>query len=140
MDLPEDRLDCTKRSSGLCQRSSGLCRDLLDCTFGIVWIVPWSVNLLICVGDFSFNPQKETFDAEQFDLGIKKAAECQANDLKTHFIIAGDYYFYPEHEEKMKSMILNKMKKYGIKDAKVTIYYDDSLCDLGRKIRNIWFL
>ena len=56
---------------------------------------------------------------EQFDLGIKKAAEYQADDLKTHFIVAGEYYDY--HMDTMKSMILAKMKKYGIKEAMVTI-------------------
>ena len=57
---------------------------------------------------------------EQFDLGIKKAAEYQADDLKTHFIVAGDYYWLL-HLDTMKSMILAKMKKYGIKEAMVTI-------------------
>ena len=58
---------------------------------------------------------------EQFDLGIKKAAEYQADDLKTHFIVAGEYYYWSRHEDTMKSMILAKMKKYGIKEAMVTI-------------------
>ena len=58
---------------------------------------------------------------EQFDLGIKKAAEYQADDLKTHFIVAGEYYWYSRHRDTMKSMILKKMKKYGIKEAMVTI-------------------
>ena len=61
---------------------------------------------------------------EQFDLGIKKAAEYQADDLKTHFIVAGEYYFWfgiRWHRDTMKSMILAKMKKYGIKEAMVTI-------------------
>ena len=56
---------------------------------------------------------------EQFDLGIKKAAEYQADDLKTHFIVAGEYYDW--HRYTMKPMILAKMKKYGIKEAMVTI-------------------
>ena len=55
---------------------------------------------------------------EQFDLGIKKAAEYQADDLKTHFIVAGVYYW---NRYTRKSMILKKMKKYGIKEAMVTI-------------------
>ena len=58
---------------------------------------------------------------EQFDLGIKKAAEYQADDLKTHFIVAGEYYSWLPHTDTMKSMILKKMKKYGIKEAMVTI-------------------
>ena len=58
---------------------------------------------------------------EQFDLGIKKAAEYQADDLKTHFIVAGEYYWYSWNIDTMKSMILAKMKKYGIKEAMVTI-------------------
>ena len=59
---------------------------------------------------------------EQFDLGIKKAAEYQADDLKTHFIVAGDYYLtWYGHTDTMKSMILEKMEKYGIKKAMVTI-------------------
>ena len=59
---------------------------------------------------------------EQFDLGIKKAAEYQADDLKTHFIVAGQYY-WDLHFETMKSMILAKMKKYGIKEAMVTMIW-----------------
>ena len=55
---------------------------------------------------------------EQFDLGIKKAAEYQADDLKTHFIVAGEYYW---NRYTMELMILKKMKKYGINEAMVTI-------------------
>ena len=67
------------------------------------------------------NPQREKLDLEQFDLGIKKAAEYQADDLKTHFIVAGNYYFWYAQRDRMVSIILNKMKKYGIKEAMVTI-------------------
>ena len=56
-------------------------------------------------------------------MGIKKAAEYQADDLKTHFIYAGEYYDWRKHTDKMKSMILKKMKKYGIKEAMVTIIW-----------------
>merc|ERR1712018_309900 len=35
---------------------------------------------------------EETFDTDVFDLGVKKAAEYKADDLKTHFICAGEYY------------------------------------------------
>lgn len=75
----------------------------------------------VWIGNFIFNPLKETFDLEVFDVGVKKAAEYKADDLKTHFIYAGWYYHV--HIEEIKSMILEKMKKCKIKEAMVTMIY-----------------
>ena len=45
-----------------------------------------------------------------------------AEELKIHFVYAGSYYFF-YHEDKLRSIILNGMKKHKIKSVMVTRIY-----------------
>ena len=45
----------------------------------------------------------------------------ETKELKPHFVYAGYYYWYPE--ERLRSFILEGMKKYKIKTAMVTIIH-----------------
>ena len=56
-----------------------------------------------------------------FDAGVKSISNFGKNDLMPHFIYCGDYYF--EREEKLKEIILTKMRKYGIQSSLLTMLY-----------------
>ena len=58
-------------------------------------------------------------DSEIFESAIRKVAEAGVKDSTIHIIYAGIYYLM--HTDKMKSLILNEMKKYGINSVLVTL-------------------
>ena len=65
--------------------------------------------------------QKEHFDEEVITAALQKISENEAKELKIHFVYAGYYYFY--HEDKLRSIILNGMKKHKIKSVMLTSIY-----------------
>ena len=62
--------------------------------------------------------QKEHFDEEVITAALQKISENEAKELKIHFVYAGDYYYWNEY--KLRSIILNGMKKHKIKSVMVT--------------------
>ena len=62
------------------------------------------------------------FDKEVFNSSLQKHSESVAEDIKIHFVYAESYYGYP-NEDKLRSIILKGLKKYGIKSAMVTSIY-----------------
>ena len=54
-----------------------------------------------------------------FDAGVKSISDFGKDDLMPHFIYCGYYYYY--HQEKLKEMILTKMRKYGIQSSILTM-------------------
>ena len=67
------------------------------------------------------NPNKEKFDAEIFDEGIKQAAKNTDKDLKFLFIYAGSYYRWHHRRPIIKKMFVPKMRKHGIRQAVLTL-------------------
>ena len=65
------------------------------------------------------NSKKERFDKQVIDSAFKGIVESKTDNLKIHFVYAGIYY--RKHEDALKSLILEKMKKYKIKEVMVTI-------------------
>ena len=65
--------------------------------------------------------QKEHFDEEVITAALQKISENEAKELKIHFVYAGWYYYF--HEDKLRSIILNGMKKHKIKSVMVTSIY-----------------
>ena len=61
--------------------------------------------------------QKEHFDKKIIDSASRKIAEDEDKELRAHFVYASDYYFWPD---KLRSFILQGMKKYKIKSVMVT--------------------
>ena len=49
---------------------------------------------------------------------MQKNSENEAKELQIHFVYVGYYYF---HGEKLRSIILNGMKKHNIKSVMVTV-------------------
>ena len=64
--------------------------------------------------------QKEHFDKEVIQSALQKISENEAKEHKIHVIYAGHHYRYFGHEDKLRSIILNGMKKYKIKSVMVT--------------------
>ena len=67
------------------------------------------------------SPQKEPFDKEVINSALQNISENLAKELKIHFVYAGYYYFY--NEDKLRSIILNGMKKHKIKTVMLTRIY-----------------
>ena len=76
-----------------------------------------TVNL---VKSFSRSP-KEINDLDIFDAGVKSIFDFGQEDLMPHFIYCGDYYFFNERIEKLREMLLAKMRKYGIQSSILTM-------------------
>ena len=64
--------------------------------------------------------QKERFDKEVINSVLQKISENVANEIKIHFVYAGYYYSHHDYENRLKSIILNGMKKRKIKSVMVT--------------------
>ena len=62
---------------------------------------------------------KEQFDDNIIDSALKKVAQNEVKELKTHLVYTGTYYYY--HEDLLRSFILVGMKKYKIKSIMLTI-------------------
>ena len=62
--------------------------------------------------------QKEHFDREIINSVVQKISDNEAKELEIHFVYAGDCYFV--NEDKLRSIILDEMKKYKIKFVMVT--------------------
>ena len=62
------------------------------------------------------SPKKARFDENAIDSALQKINENVAKELKIHFVYAGWSY----HEYKLRSMILNGMKKHKIKSVMMT--------------------
>ena len=67
------------------------------------------------------NPNKEEFDSEIFDEGIKQAAKKTDKDLKILFIYAGSYYRWYYRQRIIKKMFVPKMRQHGIRQAVLTL-------------------
>ena len=65
---------------------------------------------------------KEQFDEHVIDSAFKKIVESKTEYLQTHFVYAGQYYYF-QHARKLKSFILKGMKKYNIKIVLVTVIF-----------------
>jgi len=63
---------------------------------------------------------KEYFDKEVIRFSLRKNSEDEAKELKTHVVYAGDYYFWNTIEDKLRSFILQGMKKYKIQSVMMT--------------------
>ena len=60
-------------------------------------------------------------DLEIFDAGVKYISDFGDDDLMPHFIYCGYHYFYSEERrEKLKEIILTKMRKYEIQSSILT--------------------
>ena len=71
-------------------------------------------------------PYQENFDEKVIDTALQKAAEIESEDFQTHFIYTGRYYFWYStfyQGNRLRSFILEGMKKYNIKSVMVTITY-----------------
>ena len=66
--------------------------------------------------------RKENFDKTIVDSALRKNSVNEAKELQTHFIYAGHYYHW-NHEDKLRSFILEGMKKYAIQSVMVTSIY-----------------
>ena len=62
--------------------------------------------------------QKEHFDREIINSVVQKISDNEAKELEIHFVYAGDCYYV--NEDKLRSIILDEMKKYKIKFVMVT--------------------
>ena len=70
--------------------------------------------------------QKEHFDKKAINSALQKISENEAKELKIHFVYAGSYYaggYYRYHEDKLRSIILNGMKKHKINSVMLTSIY-----------------
>ena len=63
-------------------------------------------------------PKTEHFDKEVINSTLQKISENETKELEIHFVYAGDYYYV--NEDKLRSIILEEMKKYKIKFVMVT--------------------
>ena len=72
---------------------------------------------------------KEQYDLDIFDDGVKSISDFGKDDLMPHFIYCGDHYHhepkYCNHEpkEKLKKIILAKMRKFGIQSSILTMLH-----------------
>ena len=64
------------------------------------------------------NRHKEKSDKHVIYSALKKITARKAEDLKTHLVFAGEYYY--DHEDRLGPIILNGMKKYKIKSVMIT--------------------
>ena len=64
---------------------------------------------------------KEHFDKEAIDSTFRKITENETKELKTHFVFAGRYYI--NYQARLRSSILEEMKKYKIRSVMVTSIY-----------------
>ena len=63
-------------------------------------------------------------DLEVFDAGIKSVTEFGSDfgsDLMLHFIYCGYHYLWAESFNRLKEILLRKMRKYGIQAAILTM-------------------
>ena len=63
-------------------------------------------------------PKTEHFDKEVIHSTLQKISENETKELEIHFVYAGSYYYV--YEDKLRSYILNGMKKHKIKSVMVT--------------------
>ena len=66
--------------------------------------------------------RKEHFDKTIVDSALRTNSENEVKELQIHFIYAGHYYHW-NHEDKLRSFILERMEKYAIKSVMVTSIY-----------------
>ena len=60
-------------------------------------------------------------DLDIFDAGVKSISDFGDDDLMPHFIYCGIHYFSSQEQiEKLKKIILTKMRKYGIQSSILT--------------------
>ena len=61
-------------------------------------------------------------DLDIIDAAAKFISDFGKDDLMPHFIYCGIHYIYPEERrEKLKKMILTKMRKYEIQSSILTM-------------------
>ena len=66
---------------------------------------------------------KENLDRETIDFALQKSKNI-CKELQTHLVYAGDSYYYGiTRQDKLKSFILDAMKKYKIKSVMVSVIY-----------------
>ena len=69
-------------------------------------------------------PQKEQSDQKAIDSAFKENSKAAAKNVKIHLHYAGRYYHNYIHDgDKLRSFILNGMKKHNIKSVMVTSIY-----------------
>ena len=69
-------------------------------------------------------PIKEKNDLEVFDAGVKSVSEFGNDDLMPHFIYCGYHYGCTEKSiNRLREIFLEKMRKYGIQSAILTVLY-----------------
>ena len=71
---------------------------------------------------FCIRSKKETNDLDIFDAGVKSISDFGKDDLM-HFIYCGYHYLRSVRREKLKEIILTKMRKYGIESSILTMLY-----------------
>ena len=73
--------------------------------------------------------QKDRFDKKVIVSAFKNTSGEEANEVETHVVYAGCYYNQSDylcklkHKDRLRSLILEGMKKYKIKSAMVTSIY-----------------
>ena len=65
--------------------------------------------------------QKEHFDKKVIHSALRRNSKYHAEELKTHFVYAGQYYWFEKNDYRLRLFILNEMKKYKQKSAMLTI-------------------
>ena len=65
--------------------------------------------------------RKEHFDKKTIDSAFRKITENEAKELKTHFVYVGRYYWI--YENRLRSFILEGMKKLKMNSVMVTSIY-----------------
>ena len=67
---------------------------------------------------------KEINDLDIFDSGVKSIFDFGKDDLVPHFIYCGDYYLCEDRQiQKLKQLILTKMRKYGLQSSILTMLH-----------------
>ena len=66
---------------------------------------------------------KARFDKQVIDSAFKKIIKSKTENLEIHFVYAGYHFWTYRYENRLKSFILEGMKKYKIKKVMVTIIW-----------------
>ena len=74
-------------------------------------------------------PLKEQFDEQVIDSALKSVIQNKSENMETHIIYDGHYYFYNKIakisnlKDRLRSFILEGMKKYNIKKLMITCFH-----------------
>ena len=84
--------------------------------------------------------KKEHYDTKVIDTALKQNIKNEAKERKTHFVYVGRYYCcrYLEHDNKLRSLFIEGMKKYKIKSVMLTNIYMQRLRLITKEAMEIY--